>query len=53
MSAWVLISDKFDASLPYMEKENYTPIPITYNGNKFFAKIIMMYRLDSYGGHCE
>lgn len=52
-STWVLVSDAFDPKLPPMESKNYPPFPVTYKGNKLFAKVIMLYRLDVYGGDCE
>lgn len=51
--AWVLVSDKYDLEVPPMEQENYPPFPVRYQRFSLYAKIIMVYRADRYGGLCE
>lgn len=51
--SWVLVSDKYDLEVPPMEQENYPPFPVRYQQYNLYAKIIMVYRADRYGGICE
>jgi hypothetical protein len=49
----VMITPEYDSEKPHGEANNYTPFPVVYQGNKLFAKPILIYRNDVYAGTCE
>lgn len=53
LNAVITLSEEPDYSLPANEEYNWPPFPVHYEGMKQWAKLVYIYRSDSYNGPCE
>ena len=53
LDAYIILTSSPTIKVPVTEQEDFPPFPVRYLGKKLHGKVLMVFRLDRYAGHCE